>query len=109
MGLILGGSEKNADFSLLAKKIAVSLNIRAIALLGETSNRIHQELEKCKASESIIIQHCKDLKESLEFLLKAVPKGIILLSPACASFGLFANYKERGEKFKQLVQKITGS
>ena len=39
-------------------------------------------------------------------LEKAWEGTVVLLSPACASFGLFKNYKERGEKFKEWVESI---
>ncbi|MFC1585590.1 UDP-N-acetylmuramoyl-L-alanine--D-glutamate ligase [Fibrobacterota bacterium] len=106
LGIILGGSEKHADFSGLISKITSAGNIRGLALLGETSGRIQKEFEEAGLSDSIRIRICRNLTECLVFLISEVHKGIILLSPACASFGLFANYKERGEKFKELVSVI---
>jgi UDP-N-acetylmuramoylalanine--D-glutamate ligase len=126
LGLVLGGSEKHADFRDLAVKIASSPHVRALALIGETRERIHAELLRACGDNSgggsgdaqsattraqtaalpFDIRLCRSLEEAMEFLLAAIPGGYIALSPACASFGLFENYKERGKAFKRMVQAL---
>jgi UDP-N-acetylmuramoylalanine--D-glutamate ligase len=105
IGLILGGSEKFADFSPLVSQIAVQPNIAAIALIGDTATRLEKSLKEGVPSGKISIRICYDLPSSLSFLTEIVSSGVVLLSPACASFGLFDNYKDRGNKFKALVEK----
>jgi UDP-N-acetylmuramoylalanine--D-glutamate ligase len=106
LGLILGGSEKFADFSDLAKALARQSHLRAIALIGQTAERLEAELRAAGAFEGRVIRRCDGLVESLEFLRGEIKIGAILLSPACASFGLFANYKERGKAFKKIVNAL---
>ena len=106
IGLILGGSEKYADFSELAAVICQNPYIRAIALIGESGRRILIEIEKDLPSGAKSIQILPSLEDAITYLLNHIKSGIILLSPACASFGLFANYKERGKIFKHLVSLI---
>ncbi|MDB5049398.1 MAG: murD [Fibrobacteres bacterium] len=106
LGLILGGSEKHADFAELASVIAGSGHVRAIALIGQTADRLEAELAAAGVKDISgvrTLRRCADLEEAVAFLLAQVPKGAIALSPACASFGLFENYKERGKAFKKLV------
>jgi UDP-N-acetylmuramoylalanine--D-glutamate ligase len=103
VGLIMGGSEKHSEFARLSATIAGRSNIRAIALIGDTATRLERELESVSLSQKTELKICGTLEEALGFLLQRIQKGIILLSPACASFGLFADYKDRGNKFKQLV------
>jgi UDP-N-acetylmuramoylalanine--D-glutamate ligase len=109
MGLILGGSEKHADFSGLAAALARSDHVRAIALIGQTAERLAREFSEAGIAEmsgARSLRRCSSLEESMEFLMARVPRGAIALSPACASFGMFENYKERGKAFKKLVNAL---
>jgi len=96
--LILGGSEKHADFTELSKELAKNNLLKGIALIGATAERMQKSLqsENCKANMDIF----ENLQIAFKWCLENTPdKGTVLLSPACASFGLFANYKERGKAF----------
>jgi UDP-N-acetylmuramoylalanine--D-glutamate ligase len=106
LGLILGGSEKHADFSELAAVVAASPHVRAVALIGQTAGRLEASLRAAgipRPDGSPALETCAGLEEATAFLMDRVPQGSLLLSPACASFGLFENYKERGKAFKKLV------
>lgn len=106
MGLILGGSEKHADFAELGAVVAASGHVRAIALIGQTAERLESELRKAglpRLDGSPTLKACAGLEDAAAFLMERVPKGSLLLSPACASFGLFENYKERGKAFKRMA------
>lgn len=102
--LILGGSSKRSDFKELGKTILNSTNIKAIIGVGEEWIRIKFELPNSKIP---VIEGCKNMKEIVKEARKLAEKGdVVLLSPACASFGMFKNYKDRGNKFKEEVGKI---
>jgi len=101
--LILGGSEKNADFTELSECLAKNELLQGIALIGATAERMKASLlsKNCKANMEIF----ENLGAAFEWCCETAPNnGAVLLSPACASFGLFANYKERGEEFNALFR-----
>jgi UDP-N-acetylmuramoylalanine--D-glutamate ligase len=104
--LILGGSEKNADFTELSQALAQNNLLRGIALIGATAERMQKSLQAYDGSKRLL-QIFENLDTAFEWCCETAPNnGIVLLSPACASFGLFSNYKERGEKFTQLFSQI---
>lgn len=105
--LILGGSEKHADFTELAKVLVKLPLMRGIALIGQTAGRLRMALdaEKCAVP---LVDHA-GLEEAFAWSCQLVGSGgAVLMSPACASFGLFANYKVRGERFDALVEAYPG-
>lgn len=103
--LILGGSSKGSDFSQLAQLIADS-NIKGVVLIGDEALKIEQALIVAAYSGKIS-KGLSDIDEIVRSAwTMASAKHVIILSPACASFGLFKNYKDRGDKFKAAVLKL---
>lgn len=101
--LILGGSEKHADFTELAQALVALPLLRGIALIGQTAERLQVALYAAGCSVPLT-QH-PDLEAAFAWsCATAAVGGAVLMSPACASFGLFANYKVRGERFDALVE-----
>ena len=105
--LILGGSSKKSDFSILAEKIVSDPLIKAILLVGQEAQRIKNSIARHGDFAGKIIDGGKNMKEIVKRAFSVAESGdIVLLSPACASFDMFKNYKDRGEKFKTEVQRL---
>lgn len=101
--LILGGSSKNSDFAELGRVISSAKNIKAIIGIGKEWQRIKAQF-RIQNSEFIIVEGLRDMRSIVgEAKELAVPGDVVLLSPACASFDMFKNYKDRGEQFKKAV------
>lgn len=104
--LILGGSHKGSDFSQLGLTIREAKNIKAIIGIGVEWEKIHDEIGELK-KEILIVEGAKDMQTIVQAASRIAEKGdVVLLSPACASFDMFKNYKERGNQFKEEVQNL---
>ncbi|MEI8143239.1 MAG: UDP-N-acetylmuramoyl-L-alanine--D-glutamate ligase [Candidatus Berkelbacteria bacterium] len=106
--LILGGSSKGADFSEMAKVITQN-NVKAVVVIGAEGPKIRASL-----LENDYIGQIIDGVGDIDEIVKqskavAVTGDVVLFSPACASFDMFKNYKDRGERFKDAVNKIADS
>lgn len=99
--VLIGGSEKNSNFQDLINLICNSPKIHPF-LFGDTGRRIQSE------SKDQNLFYNFDFQETFLAALNQLQKnkaGILLLSPASASFDQFSSYKERGMKFNELVEK----
>lgn len=102
--VILGGSDKGASYDELAEVVKGS-NIRRVLLIGEQGARIRKALDK--AGFSNYGPGGKDIEEIVNTARREARAGdVVLLSPACASFDMFENYADRGEKFRSTVLKL---
>ena len=100
--LILGGSYKGGDFTDLVKEIKKS-NIRQIILMGDEANRIEQFLKDAGIVKYVNLERCSMFEIVSKAASAASPGDVVILSPACASFGMFKNYQDRGKKFINAV------
>ncbi|NCO00089.1 UDP-N-acetylmuramoyl-L-alanine--D-glutamate ligase [Candidatus Falkowbacteria bacterium] len=100
---IAGGADKGADFTALARIIKKKIK-HLILLPGRGSERLKKELQKLKFS-SIKMSEVENMAQALTIARSQATKGdTVLLSTACASFGIFKNYKERGDLFKKYAR-----
>ena len=113
LALILGGSEKHADFGELARQLCLHPTLCRIVLIGTTANRIAAEVEHTAGElnrPAPPLMKADSLENAFALGLEALEQKetpgekVLLFSPACASFDMFNNYEHRGEVFMQTVR-----
>lgn len=103
--LILGGSDKGLSFSGLAKTVSEN-NVKKVLLIGLMAGKIREEFEK--AGYKDYIPGGENIDEIVQNAQKAAEPGdVVLFSTACASFDMFKNYKDRGDKFNRAVIELS--
>ncbi|MDO4311467.1 MAG: UDP-N-acetylmuramoyl-L-alanine--D-glutamate ligase [Eubacteriales bacterium] len=100
--LIGGGYDKQSSY----KKWINSFDgkVKKLLLIGQTKEKIREEAEACGFTDVILLDTFEDAVLTAAKL--AQPGEAVLLSPACASWGMFKNYEERGDKFKEIVNSL---
>ena len=100
---IVGGKDKGNDYSVMNK--LVKEKVRKIVCLGVDNTKIHAAFEDIIGAENMVDTHSAE--EAVKVCSKlAEPGDVVLLSPCCASFDLFKNMEERGERFKEAVRNL---
>lgn len=109
--LIAGGKDKNLDYKPLAEAIQKSGNVKLIVLMGENKNKIEKALSHVKVPtvnagnlQSVVKVAYKKSKN----LSNKVTNSLIniVFSPGAASFDMFKDYADRGQKFKEAVKSL---
>ncbi len=101
--LIAGGDSKDGDLSLLDE--VVSQKVKQLILIG-----VDAPLFKARYTNQVDCVLAANLEEAVDIAAtNAIDGDTVLLSPACSSLDMFKNYQERGDHFKDLVQKKVGS
>jgi UDP-N-acetylmuramoylalanine--D-glutamate ligase len=102
--LVAGGDGKGQDFAPLAEALAGAA--RAVVLIGRDAPLIAAAI----AGAHVPVVHAATLREAVFRAREAAQTGdVVLLSPACASFDMFANYKARGAAFVAAVHELEGA
>lgn len=115
--LIAGGSDKGADYTNWAEEITKNGNLKAAVLIGQMAEKMQQVLQnaaktglsKKEKKDSIPeIIACNSFEEAVKTAYKKAYAGdVVLLSPAAASFDMFKSYKDRGERFVEIVKSLS--
>ncbi len=97
---IIGGKYKGGDFTDLVEPLRA--HGRAVVAIGES-----RPMVKAALGDVVPVVEANSLAEAVRRAWDlAVPDGVVLLAPACSSFDMFADYAERGRKFKEEVRKL---
>ena len=100
--LIGGGYDKDSEYEEWIE--AFDGKVKKLVLLGQTREKIADAARRVGFEEIILVDSLEEaVKVSAEC---AVPGEAVLLSPACASWGMFKNFEERGDKFKEFVNAL---
>ena len=100
--LIAGGKDKETDFSPL--KSLMKEKVKHLVLIGETRDKFKGIL-----NGSFGYEESDSLEEAVRLAkAKADDGDVVLLSPACASFDMFKDYEDRGNRFKTIVKNLEG-
>ncbi len=103
--LIAGGYDKHLDYTSMGEFVVN--HVKTLILMGQTKTKIKEATLKAleaRGIKDLKIVECESLTETINVAREeAKPGDIIFFSPASASFDMFRNFEERGNKFKELV------
>ena len=98
--MLLGGFDKHADFHELFETLRG--RVRALVIIGQTREQLLRTAADC---DMLPLCHTEDTFAAAVDTARALakPGDVVLLSPACASWGMFDNFEQRGRIFKEIV------
>ena len=100
--LIGGGYDKGSEYDEWIA--AFDGKVKHLVLIGQTKEKIAETAKRMGVASVVLME---TFEEAMEFCVSHATAGdAVLLSPACASWGMFKNYEERGRIFKEYVKGI---
>jgi UDP-N-acetylmuramoylalanine--D-glutamate ligase len=101
--IIIGGTDKGADFTELRDTLSIAKNIKNIILVGEIRHKLAEILRGIEYD----ISDAQTMGEIVDTARLYATKGdVVILSPACASFDMFKNFYDRGDQFREAVRAL---
>ncbi len=98
--LIMGGRDKGGDYTVL--KPHLEKTVKQLVVMGEAAAKIESQL-----GASTPVQSAVDMAQAVQLAAAASgPGDVVLLSPACSSFDMYASYSKRGEDFRKQVSEL---
>ena len=100
--LIGGGYDKESSYDEWIQ--AFDGKVRCLVLIGQTKEKIKAAAERLGFTDIVLLEN---LQEAVDYCAEHAKEGeAVLLSPACASWGQFDNYEQRGDMFKKFVNSL---
>ena len=100
--LLGGGYDKDSEYTEWINSF--DGKVKKLILMGATKEKIARDCEKCDFHDYVYVD---TFEEAMNLAVEmAEPGDAVLLSPACASWGMFPNYEVRGDKFKEIVKSL---
>jgi UDP-N-acetylmuramoylalanine--D-glutamate ligase len=98
--VIIGGRYKGGDFGLLREPLRARHG--TVVAIGEARPLLHQAL-----ADTVRVRDAETMDDAVRLAFTgAVPGGTVLLAPACSSFDMFRDYKDRGDAFVRAVKAL---
>jgi UDP-N-acetylmuramoylalanine--D-glutamate ligase len=108
--LLLGGYDKGISFRELMEKIVKNPTVEQVILLGAVREKLAAELEQAQIAAQIHTPKFKradSFDQAVEHARQAARTGmVVLMSPGCASYDMFTNFQQRGNRFRELVAQL---
>jgi UDP-N-acetylmuramoylalanine--D-glutamate ligase len=101
--LLAGGHDKGQNLKALAD--AICRHARGVVLMGQTAAALQQQIQNSSAALPPQLAVASDFKHAFQLAVAmSQPGDIVLLSPGCASYGWFRDYRDRGDQFTRMAQ-----
>ena len=102
MLLIAGGYDKGADYEEWIESFEG--RVKYLVLIGQTRDAIFETAKRCGFTD---VMYAESMDEAVKVCASYADNGdYVLLSPACASWGMFKDFEERGDVFKECVRNL---
>lgn len=103
--MIAGGKDKGIPYDEIGP--ALVNKVKTLILIGKTADKIEEALKKAGGEQIVPVIRCESYEEVVKTAHDIAKDGdVVLLSPASTSFDMFANFEERGNLFKKLVNEL---
>jgi UDP-N-acetylmuramoylalanine--D-glutamate ligase len=104
--LIAGGYDKQLSFEQLAETVVE--RVKAVVLVGAAAAKLEAAIRgKQHRPDEPIVCRSESFDDAVQRAAElAAPGDVVLLSPACASYDMFRNFEERGERFREIVREL---